>query len=97
MSSNQGSVHALAVLAGSMVAPTATPALVWATIAADLPLVLVILELLVMATISNWLSRKALLAQEPRYGARHGDRTEIRSLDDYAGRRRLDHHSPVGV
>jgi uncharacterized membrane protein YfcA len=50
----------LGMIAGLMVAPIATPTLIWATIAADLPLALVILQLLVMAAFSNWLSRKTI-------------------------------------
>jgi hypothetical protein len=41
---------------GFMVAPVATPALIWATLAADLPLVLVIVQLFIIAAMSNWLS-----------------------------------------
>jgi hypothetical protein len=41
---------------GLTVAPVATPALIWATLATDLPLVLVIVQLFIMAAMSNWLS-----------------------------------------
>ena len=50
----------LGMIAGLMVAPVATPALIWATIAADLPLALVIVQLFAMAVISNWFSRKTI-------------------------------------
>jgi uncharacterized membrane protein YfcA len=50
----------LGMIAGLMVAPVATPALIWATIAADLPLALVIVQLFAMAVFSNWFSRKTI-------------------------------------
>ena len=39
-----------------MVAPVATPALIWATLAAGLSLAFVIVQLFIMAAMSNWLS-----------------------------------------
>jgi hypothetical protein len=50
----------LGMVTGLMVAPVATPALIWATIASNLPLALVIGQLFVVAAISNWLSRKTI-------------------------------------
>jgi hypothetical protein len=58
--SRRGTVELLGMVAGLMIAPVATPALIWATIAANLPLALVILQLFVMAVFSNWLSRKTI-------------------------------------
>lgn len=54
----------LGMLAGLLIAPVLTPALIWATIAANLPLALVIVQLFVMAVISNWLSRKMIRSYE---------------------------------
>lgn len=45
-----------AILVGFMVGPIATPALIWFTLAADLPLALIILLLITMALVSNGLS-----------------------------------------
>ena len=45
-----------AMLVAFMVGPIATPALIWFTLAADLPLALVILLLVTMAVVSNGLS-----------------------------------------
>jgi uncharacterized membrane protein YfcA len=61
----------LGMIAGLMVAPIATPTLIWGTIAADLPLALVILQLIVMAVFSNWLSRKTIRDYNPAEG--HSD------------------------
>ena len=58
--SQRGTVQLLGMVAGLMIAPVATPALIWTTIAANLPLALVILQLFVMAVFSNWLSRKTI-------------------------------------
>jgi uncharacterized membrane protein len=58
--SDFGAMQLLGMLAGLLIAPVATPALIWATIAANLPLALVIVQLFVMAAISNWLSRKTI-------------------------------------
>jgi uncharacterized membrane protein YfcA len=55
----------LGMIAGLMVAPVATPALIWATIAANLPLALVIAQLFAMAVFSNWLSRKTIRDYKP--------------------------------
>jgi hypothetical protein len=49
---------------GLMVAPVATPALIWATLAADLPLVLVIVQVFIMAAVSNWLSHIMVRASQ---------------------------------
>jgi hypothetical protein len=48
------------MLAGFMAVPLATPALMWMTLAANLPLALMIRQLIVMAVISNWLSHIAI-------------------------------------
>jgi uncharacterized membrane protein YfcA len=64
----------LGMIAGLMVAPVATPALIWAAIAADLPLALVIVQLIAMAVFSNWFSRKTIRDYKPAEGDR-GDRT----------------------
>lgn len=45
--------HAVGMLAGLMLTPAATPSLVWAAIAADLPLTLVSFQLIIMAVTSN--------------------------------------------
>lgn len=66
--SDFGAMQLLGMLAGLLIAPVATPALIWATIAADLPLTLVIGQLFVMAVISNWLSRKTIRNYEPTDG-----------------------------
>jgi hypothetical protein len=58
----------LGMIAGLMVAPVATPALIWATIAANLPLALVIAQLFAMAVFSNWLSRKTIRDYNPAEG-----------------------------
>jgi hypothetical protein len=58
--SQRGTVQLLGMVAGLMIAPVATPALIWATVAANLPLALVILQLFVMAVFSNWVSRKTI-------------------------------------
>jgi hypothetical protein len=55
-----GTMQLLGMVAGLMVAPVATPALIWATIAANLPLTPVIMQLFALAVFSNWLSRKAI-------------------------------------
>ncbi|WAJ44870.1 hypothetical protein OK015_27915 [Mycobacterium sp. Aquia_216] len=62
--SQGGAIQLLGMIAGLMLAPIATPALIWATIAANLPLALVIVQLFVMAVISNWLSRKTIRPHE---------------------------------
>jgi hypothetical protein len=49
-------VQLAAMLVGFMVGPVATPALIWFTLAADLPLALVILLLITMVVVSNGLS-----------------------------------------
>jgi uncharacterized membrane protein len=65
-----GAIQLLGMLLGLTVAPVATPALIWATITADLPLALVILQLFIMAVMSNWLShiavRSCMLFEETR-------------------------------
>jgi hypothetical protein len=53
------------MLAGVILAPAATPALIWVTVAADLPLALVILQLLVMAAVSHSLTRITIRALVP--------------------------------
>jgi hypothetical protein len=58
----------LGMIAGLMVAPVATPALIWATIAANLPLALVIVQLFAMALFSNWFSRKTIRDYKPTEG-----------------------------
>jgi uncharacterized membrane protein len=58
--SQGGAIQLLAMMTGLMVAPVITPALIWATLAANLPLALVIVQLFVMAVVSNWLSRKTI-------------------------------------
>ncbi len=45
----------MGMLAGLVLTPAATPALIWAAIATDLPLTLVIFQLIVMAVTSNML------------------------------------------
>ncbi|WAC92059.1 hypothetical protein [Mycobacterium sp. Aquia_213] len=68
--SQTGTIQLLGVMTGLMVAPVITPALIWATIAANLPLALVIVQLLAMAVFSNWLSRKAIGDHATIEGAR---------------------------
>jgi hypothetical protein len=53
-----GTFQLLAMIAGLMVAPIMAPALIWTTIAANLPLTLVIAQLVVVAVISKLLLRK---------------------------------------
>jgi hypothetical protein len=60
-----GAIRVLGTLAGLMIAPVATPALIWVTVATDLPLAVVIPQLAVMATISHWLSRITVGAWRP--------------------------------
>ena len=48
-------MQVLGMLTGLIVAPVATPALIWATLTADVPLALVILQLFIIAVISNLL------------------------------------------
>ena len=64
----------LGMIAGLTVAPVATPVLIWATIAANLPLTLVIAQLFAMAVFSNWFSRKTIRDYKPAEGDR-GDQT----------------------
>jgi hypothetical protein len=66
--SGAGTMQLLGMIAGLMVAPVATPALIWATIAADPPLALVIVQLFAMAVISNWFSRKTIRDYKPAEG-----------------------------
>ncbi|GLE51671.1 hypothetical protein [Mycobacterium montefiorense] len=61
---NFGAMQLMGILAGLMIAPVATPALIWATITANLPLALVIMQLFVMAVVLNWLSRKMIRNHE---------------------------------
>jgi hypothetical protein len=75
---------ALCVLAGSIAGPLATPALIWVTIAANLPLALVIAQLFAMAVISNWLSRIAGTAGG--LGSTHADPTERPEADPQVDR-----------
>jgi len=72
--SGAGTMQLLGIIAGLMVAPVAMPALIWATIAANLPLTVVIVPLFVMAVLSNWLSRKIIRNYKPGDGA-SGDLT----------------------
>ena len=58
----------LGMIAGLMVAPVATPVLIWATVAANLPLALVIAQLFAMAVFSNWFSRKTIRDYKPAEG-----------------------------
>jgi hypothetical protein len=62
------------MMAGLMAGPLATPGLIWITIAADLPLALVIAQLFAMAAISNWLSR--IVGAAGGLGSTHADRNE---------------------
>jgi membrane protein implicated in regulation of membrane protease activity len=67
--SDIGAMQLLGMVAGLLIAPVATPALIWATVAANLPLALVIVQLFVMAVISNWLSRRMIRNYELTDGA----------------------------
>jgi hypothetical protein len=58
----------LGMIAGLTVAPVATPVLIWATIAANLPLTPVIAQLFAMAVFSNWFSRKTIRHCKPAEG-----------------------------
>lgn len=71
---NQNAIRVLGMLAGLMIAPVATPALIWVTVAANLPLAVVIPQLIVMAVISQWLSRITVHACKLVDGGRE-DRT----------------------
>jgi hypothetical protein len=51
-----GAVQLAAMLVGFMVGPVVMPALIWFTLAADLPLALIILLLITMVVVSNGLS-----------------------------------------
>jgi hypothetical protein len=51
-----GAVQLAVMLVGFMVGPVATPALIWITLAADLPLALIMLLLITMVVVSNGLS-----------------------------------------
>ncbi|CDO91145.1 hypothetical protein AWC29_03470 [Mycobacterium triplex] len=66
-----GAIQPLGMVAGSLVAPVITPALIWATIAANLPLALVIVQLFAMAVFSNWVSRKLIHDHAPIEGNYH--------------------------
>jgi hypothetical protein len=49
--------HVLGMLAGLTIAPVATPALIWVSLATNLPLAVMIPQLIVMAMVAHWLSR----------------------------------------
>jgi hypothetical protein len=66
--SGAGTMQLLGMIAGLTVAPVATPVLIWATIAANLPLTLVIAQLFAMAVFSNWFSRKTIRDYKPAEG-----------------------------
>lgn len=51
-----GAVQLAGMLAGFIVGPVATPALIWLALALDLPLVVIIALLIVMALVSKGLS-----------------------------------------
>jgi hypothetical protein len=48
----------------AMVSPVATPTLIWVTLAADLPLAVIVAEILILAALSNWSLQSALWACE---------------------------------
>jgi hypothetical protein len=64
-SNDTGTVQLLAMVTGLMVAPIMTPALIWTTIATNLPLALVIAQLVMMALISKLLLRKLFRCHTP--------------------------------
>lgn len=73
-STQYGTIQLLGMIAGVLVAPAITPALIWTTIAANLPLALVILQLVVMGLISKLLLSKLFRFRELNHGD-HGGRT----------------------
>ena len=70
-----GTMQLLGMMAGLMVAPVLTPALIWATVMANLPLALVIVQLLVLAAFSNWFSRRMIRHHEPIEDGNHDQTT----------------------
>ncbi|AFC51975.1 MULTISPECIES: hypothetical protein [Mycobacterium] len=60
-----GAMELVAVLAGFMAGPVATPALIWLSLALELPLVVVIVLLVAMVLVSNWLSHIIIRIHEP--------------------------------
>jgi hypothetical protein len=74
-STQYGTIQLLGMIAGVLVAPAITPMLIWTTIAANLPLALVILQLVVIALMSKLLLRKLFRFYELTDGDRGGQTT----------------------
>ncbi|BBX41397.1 hypothetical protein [Mycobacterium simiae] len=55
-----GPLRAVGMIFGLMFAPVATPTLIWTTVAVDVPLALVILQLLVLALVSNTFAHRLI-------------------------------------
>lgn len=55
-----GPLRAVGMIFGLMFAPVATPTLIWAAVAVDLPLALVILQLLALAVVSNTFAHRLI-------------------------------------
>ncbi|MCV7410882.1 hypothetical protein AWC05_26140 [Mycobacterium florentinum] len=74
-STQYGTIQLLSMVAGALVAPAITPALTWTTIATNLPLALVIVQLVAMALISNLLLHKLFRFHELNDGDRDDQAT----------------------
>lgn len=74
-----GPLRVLGAVVGVTIAPVAAPTLIWATIAVDLPLALVIVQLLTLAAFSNTLVHRLIRNYRTDYAA--ADVTEQAMLD----------------
>lgn len=52
--------QSISVVLGVIVAPAATPALIWVTLTTNFPLALIIMQLLIVALVSHWLSHSII-------------------------------------
>jgi hypothetical protein len=64
-SGRSGTIRLVAMVTGLLVAPAITPALIWTTIAANLPLGVVITQLVALALISKIVFRRLFRLCEP--------------------------------
>ncbi|MCV7029178.1 hypothetical protein [Mycobacterium sherrisii] len=60
-----GALRVVGMVVGVMIAPVFAPTLIWATIAVDLPLAVVIFQLLTLAAISNTLAHSLIRNYPP--------------------------------
>jgi hypothetical protein len=63
--SQSGTMQLLGMVAGLTLAPVMAPAIIWGTVAANLPLALVAVQLIILAMLSNWFSRRMIRHQDP--------------------------------